>query len=227
MEIPKIIHQIWSGGPLPNQLKIWGETWKSNHPDWKYEYWDNERMNHFMKENFLQFSEKYYDFPFNIQRWDAIRYLILYKMGGMYIDFDYESLKPISEVIHAKTCCFSQEPPRHRTMTEKFFEFNNAMMISIPNHPFMKKIIEAVFSENNVVVSSVKYRIVFGTTGPWIINDLYSNLDKKLKKEVYIIPYELVSPIDLWQIHDLKEEKNNYYNENAYAIHHYLGSWNT
>ncbi|WP_246867052.1 glycosyltransferase [Parabacteroides distasonis] len=28
-----------------------------------------------------------------MQRWDAIRYLILYRMGGMYVDFDYQSLE--------------------------------------------------------------------------------------------------------------------------------------
>jgi hypothetical protein len=50
IEIPKIIHQIWSGldEPLPKYFKSLGETWKENHPNhpnWKYEFWDNNRMN--------------------------------------------------------------------------------------------------------------------------------------------------------------------------------------
>lgn len=33
-EVPKIIHQIWSGinEPLPTQFKLLGETWKRDYP---------------------------------------------------------------------------------------------------------------------------------------------------------------------------------------------------
>ena len=32
--IPKIIHQIWLGSPLPERYKQWQRTWTDNHPDW-------------------------------------------------------------------------------------------------------------------------------------------------------------------------------------------------
>ena len=32
----------------------------------------------------------YESFPYAVQRWDAIRYLILYTFGGLYVDLDYE-----------------------------------------------------------------------------------------------------------------------------------------
>jgi mannosyltransferase OCH1-like enzyme len=81
-EIPKIIHQIWSGidEPLPEIFRQFGETWKEHHPTWKYEFWDNERMITFVKKYYPQYWDTYNTFPYNIQRWDAIRYLILYKM---------------------------------------------------------------------------------------------------------------------------------------------------
>ena len=35
-----------------------------------------------------------FKFPYDVMRWDVIRYMILYKIGGLYVDFDYEcSLK--------------------------------------------------------------------------------------------------------------------------------------
>jgi len=51
----KIIHQICSdtNEPLPCIFLEFSQTWKNNHPDWKYEFWDNDRMNNFMKENIL------------------------------------------------------------------------------------------------------------------------------------------------------------------------------
>lgn len=40
MEIPLIIHQIWSGikEPLPQYFENLGKTWKYDYPDWKYEF---------------------------------------------------------------------------------------------------------------------------------------------------------------------------------------------
>lgn len=51
--IPKIIHQLWSGEekPLPEDLKILSETWKEYHPDWSYEFWDNNRIKSFITSN--------------------------------------------------------------------------------------------------------------------------------------------------------------------------------
>jgi mannosyltransferase OCH1-like enzyme len=114
-EIPKIIHQIWSGieEPLPEYFRILGETWKEHHPTWKYELWDNERMTGFIRTYYPQHWEIYQKYPYNVQRWDAIRYLILYKIGGMYVDFDSECLKPHDELFTGKTCCFSMEPEEH------------------------------------------------------------------------------------------------------------------
>ena len=103
--IPKIIHQIWSGidEPLPDIFKMLGDTWKHDYPEWEYRVWDNRMMNDFVQEHYPQYWTAYQQFPYNIQRWDAIRYLLLDKIGGMYVDFDYESLASIEPLIEGKT----------------------------------------------------------------------------------------------------------------------------
>ena len=77
--IPKIIHQIWSGidGPLPAAAQLLGNTWKRDYPEWEYRVWDNQMMNDFVQEHYPQYWTVYQQFPYNIQRWDAIRYLPL------------------------------------------------------------------------------------------------------------------------------------------------------
>jgi len=62
----------------------------------------------------------------------------------MYVDFDYESIEPMTELIKDKECCFSLEPEIHSPRRGELF-FNNAMMLSVPEHFFMKKIISSVF----------------------------------------------------------------------------------
>ena len=133
--IPKIIHQIWSGidEPLPDIFKMLGDTWKHDYPEWEYRVWDNRMMNDFVQEHYPQYWTAYQQFPYNIQRWDAIRYLLLDKIGGMYVDFDYESLSSIEPLIEGKTCCFSEEPATHGGGFELQMEhyFNNGMMLRL------------------------------------------------------------------------------------------------
>ncbi|MCD8178555.1 MAG: hypothetical protein LUE98_14485 [Tannerellaceae bacterium] len=194
-EIPKIIHQIWSGisEPLPEKFRILGETWKRDYPDWRYEFWDNQRINKFIKEYYPQYWYVYCKFPFNVQRWDAIRYLILEKFGGMYVDFDYESIKPMDDLLKGHSCCFAMEK---EFISSYFRVFNNALMLSIPAHPFMQRIVRYVFSKTLLInnIYSSKKAAVFNTTGPYALIRLYGSLTEKEKDDIYLISAEYVSP---------------------------------
>lgn len=232
--IPKIIHQIWSGidEPLPKHFSRMAETWKYDYPDWEYVFWDAGKMNSFILEYYPQYWKAYNSFPYNVQRWDVIRYLILYKIGGMYVDFDYESLKPMYKLFREKQCCFSQEPASHCRMAKRNVIFNNSLMASIPNHPFMKRIIEKVFSEEILSLSfsaETNKDYIFETTGQWMLIDLYENLAQKEKEEVYLIPPSYISPFDVPMANmarkgcwDKRLEKSI---QGAYAIHYYFGAW--
>lgn len=230
-EVPKIIHQIWSGidEPLPRPFEILGDTWKRDYPEWQYEFWDNKRINNFIQEYYPQYWDIYCRYPFNIQRWDAIRYLILDKIGGMYIDFDYESIKSFHDLILERKCCFALE--KSSSKDSKLY-FNNALMINIPNHFFMEKIIQQVFSEKALTYDTTwKIDCVFNTTGPSIIVDLYNNLTKEEKDEIYLIPAKYVSPFNGREaflvrtgIENLELEKCL---EEAYAVHYFCSNWAT
>lgn len=231
-EIPKIIHQIWSGidEPLPEYFRILGDTWKEQYPDWKYELWDNSKMNSFIQEFYPQYWDIYTKYPFNVQRWDAIRYLILDKIGGMYVDFDYESLEPLDKLIEGKSCCFALEPQSHCDMFKKRIMFNNALMLNEPGHPFMKRIVESVFSYKRLEYdTSLKNMCVLNTTGPWILIDLYEALEDEQKNEVYLIPHKYVTPFDVMMARRFRMgEMSGVLEESlkeAYAVHYFFNSW--
>lgn len=233
MKIPKIIHQIWSGidEPLPKHFETLGKTWKHHYPDWEYQLWNNERMNTFVVEHYPEYWDRYNKFQYNIQRWDVIRYLILNKIGGLYADFDYESVKPMTEIIQDKTCCFSQEPvSHHKNGGDKKFIFNNALMLSIPNHFFMDKIIRTVLSKNNINKQCEnKAQTVFETTGPYILNQLYNQASNEERSQIYLIPPEFVSPFDhvqsrMYQAGVIDSNLEVTFKD-AYAVHYFLGAW--
>jgi mannosyltransferase OCH1-like enzyme len=233
MKIPRIIHQIWSGidEPLPKRFKILGATWKEYHPGWRYEFWDNERINNFILENYPQYMTLYNQLKYNIQRWDVIRYLILYKIGGVYVDFDYECIAPLDNLLEKKICCFSSEPIEHAMSFGKGIYFNNALMSSVPKNLFMKLIIENIFNPAKEIKEySDKMIEVLETTGPFLLTHLYESYDKK--EDIYIIPAELVSPLSKTDVALFLQTQDASMNEwlekkleKAVAIHYFIGGW--
>ncbi|GHU64838.1 hypothetical protein FACS1894123_10160 [Bacteroidia bacterium] len=142
--IPKIIHQIWSEEkkPLPDFCLILAETWKENHPDWKYIYWNEKDMNDFVQKEYPHLCDFYYSLPYDIQRWDTVRLLILHKMGGLYVDFDYECLKNIEPLLKNRTCCIGLDPQTHCAMYDIPRVLNAAFFATVPESSFIKKSID-------------------------------------------------------------------------------------
>lgn len=233
IEIPKIIHQIWAGGNVPRTFQILSDTWKHDYPDWKYIFWNDQTINSFMQEYYPQYQMDFQRLPYNIQRCDVIRYLILYKMGGMYVDFDYESICSIEPLIKGKTCCFAEDPATHKGLFEYDMPhyFNNAMILSTPQHPFIKKIIGSIFPHESDKYNIHRHDYVLRTTGPWKLMSLYYHLSEREKQDIYLIPKEFVTPFDYNQVRRLIEKgEHNEELENclkdAYAVHYFFSSWN-
>lgn len=228
MAIPKIIHQVWSGKyePLPDAFAELAQTWKDCHPEWTYMFWDNQRIDEFIHGNYPQYIERYNSFPYDIQRWDAIRYLILYKMGGMYVDFDYECFDNIEPLLKGE-CCFAMEPKEHTFDKYKDCYFNNALMFAIPQNEFMYKIIERVFTVSRNTVQEDKFSHVLNTTGPLMLADLYQK--EECRTNICLIPAIYVSPFSKDQASQIingnltseLEEKL----QDAYAVHYFIGKW--
>jgi mannosyltransferase OCH1-like enzyme len=230
--IPKIIHQLWSAKevPLPSFLKEWSKSWIKYNPTWQYEFWDDDRMDSFIRNFFSEYIDIYYKFHYYVQRWDAIRYLILWKFGGMYVDFDYECLEPFEGILYGKECCFSLEPASNGYPGFKKidYNFNNALMACVPNHSFIQTIIREVFSPvESIYPASDKFHYVLSTTGPYLLINLYEKYDRK--DEIYLIPAELVSPFGIAEIKAIMAGiKNETFEEKlkkAKAIHYFLGNW--
>jgi len=228
MKIPRIIHQIYEDpeGPAPNLLEL-GSTWKEKHPNWEYRFWSRQMINDFLETTCSDFLDYYHSYPFNVQRWDAIRYLILYHIGGLYVDFDYNCLEPLDVLLNGQTCCMGMEPTVNARFYHKPLIVGNALMASIPKHPYMAAIIEDMkskFSKNYEMGNSIQ---VMETTGPFMVTRVYEQLKKK--KDITLLPDSLVAPLskkEIWMLQagyvtEEIEEKV----EKAFAIHYFLGSW--
>lgn len=230
--IPKIIHQVWSEKykPLPSFFQTLAQTWKDMYPDWEYIYWDEKKMDDYIREEYHQYYDFYYQLPFDAQRWDMIRFLILDKMGGMHVDFDYESLENMESLLEGKTCSIGLEPDVHCKSYGLKHVLNSALIASVPAHPFIKKVIERIYSGGTLNYSQKsKSSCVLNTTGPLFLSNLYLSLPPVEKNQIYLIPARHVSPFSYDQTRQvgggvINEELEDCLKE-AYAVHYFANSW--
>lgn len=228
--IPKIIHQVWEGRKevLPDFHRKLGETWKEHHPDWKYELWNGKKMEELIRTSFPEIADVYFNYKYDVQRWDVIRYLILYKMGGMYADFDYECFEPFDDYLNNNgKCFFAMEPVEHCQGFENGIYFNNALMMSPPCHPFIEHII-TYLKTTPFIYTGNKFQDVLSSTGPKMLTSLYSKYENKA-----IIDFFTAERVSPWLPEDVRHyiyheggiEKLEKKLEKAMAIHYFFGSW--
>ncbi|MDR1345908.1 MAG: hypothetical protein LBK03_04310 [Bacteroidales bacterium] len=228
MKIPKIIHQIWAGDqPLSIHFAEYGETWKKHHPGWQYELWNRQRTEDFVKAHYPQYVDAYHNFPYPIQQWDAIRYLILNTLGGLYVDFDTECLRPCDDLLADGECFFALEPEEHARVTKRPFLVSNAFMASIPHHPFMRKILDTAFIPHNPMLESNPSSLVLQTTGPIMVSRCYDRYPDK--QPVCLLPSVCTAPFTAAEScrYRLGERSGTLIEKlsKAYAVHYFYNTW--
>ena len=100
MSIPKIIHQLWIGSkPAPINLM---NTWKDKNPDFEYIFWNEKE---FIKRNMVfECQEKIDEIEEINGKADILRWEILYKYGGIFLDADSICIEPIDNELLGKPC---------------------------------------------------------------------------------------------------------------------------
>lgn len=134
--IPKIIHQIWVGPkPIPEKYIKLGETWKKLHPDWEYKLWRDEDIKDwdFGSKDLYEKASSYQE------RADVLRYEILNKYGGIYVDTDYEALQNFDELASKYDFFASIEP-----VFDNYIAVTSAIIGSKPHNKILTDTIRDV-----------------------------------------------------------------------------------
>ncbi len=143
--VPKIIHQIWLGSPLPRSLQNNHQTWRRYHPDWKFKIWTDSDI---AGENFScrDLVEKTTCYG---QKSDMLRAEIVYRYGGVYVDLDYECYRPLDPLIQGErffTCLLwiMQAHLGWPKVWRQPLVICNALFGAEPGHPVLKSYLERV-----------------------------------------------------------------------------------
>ena len=147
--IPRTIHVIWPNKELafsdrPREeakQRAWHAQLRSLNPDWKVQVWTDADCLRLVRESFSHFLNTWKALTPKLKMWDAVRPLILFIHGGLYIDVDVECTKPLAPLIEGATLLL-----RYNFHSEKYPgpALGNHIMGSAPHHPLWLEYIAGI-----------------------------------------------------------------------------------
>lgn len=133
-KIPRIIHQIWIGSkPLPDLYKKYQNTCKLQNSGWEYRMWTEEQLKKFPLKN-KDLYEKASSYP---EKADILRYEILKKFGGIYMDIDHICLEGFDQITNRYSFFAGLEPP----LNYGKLVISNSLIGTYPNNQIFDKIL--------------------------------------------------------------------------------------
>lgn len=211
--IPKIIHQTWKTKTIPHEFQEFQQTWIDAHPDWEYRLWTDADLEKFVHDNYNYLYPLYRSYRWPVQRVDVARYLIMEKIGGLYVDLDFECIRPFDPFMESYQVVLGQEPTVQARQVYKRPEvICNALLGSVPNHPLW----EAVRKE----LPYTSDLPILHSTGPGFFDKIARPFTEEGQYGVYLakpdVFYPKVAP--RFPQHPVNDQ-------NVWAIHHWANTW--
>lgn len=243
VKIPRIIHQSWkSTEKIPQRFVPWMRSWIEKHPGWKYVYWsdaDNLALFEKLYPRYLEVAKH----VGKIGLADMSRYAMLHRLGGLYVDADFECTKPFDQLHRDYEIFLSSEPKAHGVLLEGSTKpaLCNALMASLPHHPFWLSVLESIKAAYEAGV-----RGPVSLTGPRIVKQTFEQSNRAVNGDVVVLDPEYFYPeVAYWNLNNLRKMCSNKsasalvkescawldtfpqgeFTRNTHATHHWQCTW--
>jgi mannosyltransferase OCH1-like enzyme len=224
--IPRIIHQTWRDANLPEPFARLAETWRAHHPHWQWRLWTDTDNRAFVTERLPDMLALYDNYPHPIQRVDMVRYLILHTHGGLFVDLDFEALRPLDPHL-ASDCVFGAEPAENCAAHGMTEIVSNAFMAARPDHPFLRAVIAGLPEAFGAAQALDRNRAILETTGPFHLTRCVSAYAGP--EPVTVLPSQTLYPLGISDIEALRrtgwDEALRAKLSRACAVHYHAGTW--
>ena len=223
-QVPKIIHQTWKNEHVPWQWLALQSSWRRHHPDWQYRFWTDDDLRALIRDEYPSFLSTYDEYPEHIKRVDAARYFVLHKFGGLYVDLDFESFRPIDDLLLSREIVLAREPLEHLDLTivrQRGLSdlLCNAFMASSAGHPFWEHVFQALLANR-------RRPGPLDATGPFLLTLAWRSFAER--DRVTILAPEVICPVtsqEAWDGRLRDPDERARIAASAYAAHHWSGSW--
>ncbi|CAF4537221.1 unnamed protein product [Rotaria sp. Silwood2] len=131
-QIPRIIHQTYRDiHSIPFKWQQAMNSCRTFHSDYKYYFWTDKEGRRLVEKEFPCILSTYDSYPYDIQRADVIRLVVLYVYGGIYLDLDIICLKSLDQLLNYEFILPQTKP----------VGLSNDFIASKPRHPFLLQVL--------------------------------------------------------------------------------------
>lgn len=187
---------------MPADFRRYGETWRTHHPEWEMRLWTDTDLETLDCRDALERARSH------SERSDVIRYELLNRFGGVYIDADVECLRPIEPLVDGVEAFAAYHNKLGGSGDGKGPSVGSAVVGSAPGHPIM----ERAAAEAREQAGSGTYP---GSTGPEMLTRILADFpDFPIFDAQVFYPYSWREP------HRRSEDFPD-----SYAVHHWATTW--
>lgn len=190
-KIPRIIIQtVKSKTNIPCQWLPSQRSIREIMSHWEHKIFDDHDNRELVKEICPEYLSYYDNFPYPIQRVDFVRAVYMIKYGGVYMDMDFEVLKPLDSLFENDADLYFVRSGNVGTY------LTNSLMASAPGHPFWRQYLKEMTESVPLWGNFSKHLTIMSSTGPlrltWTV--------KKYKPDFSYMPNKLVMPCSVCDV---------------------------
>jgi len=155
---PRVVHVIHANESSLDKLqKTWLDGCKRLNADFEYQFWSDEVTDAFVQNKHPEWYARWKALTPRMKQIDLSRYMLMYSVGGVYHDLDFECVRPFSEM-------YDRYSERRAAVWLTGWP-DPAFMMSMPNQEFWKYAIDTVLASSSSGDAS-QQQDVWHTTGP-------------------------------------------------------------
>jgi len=210
LKIPKIVHQIWLGGNMPDAECAMINQVKSNLAGgWTHILWTEDNISNL--KNFYN-RDLYEQTPNYGQKSDLLRYSILHEMGGVYMDTDFILLKQFDELLDLDFFCGVSYDDRPSLF--------NGLMGSSPGN----NLIEDLLKLDRQLVYNDAMKLM-DSTGPFFLTrKVFKHISNN--KDICVLPNSFFYPLPNFDRSKSRgTDYKNYIEDETICCHMWSSSW--
>jgi mannosyltransferase OCH1-like enzyme len=129
LRIPRTFHQIWLGpNSFPREFERYRRSWTHHNPRWELRFWTEENV-----PADLRRPEAAERLRAPAERADILRLELLWRYGGVYVDSDFECLRPIEPLMQDALFVVG---------LAKADRANNAFLGAVAGHPLLDRALD-------------------------------------------------------------------------------------
>ncbi len=194
---------MWPGeDPLPAELESYGESWARHHPGWEMKLWRPSDLPPLCNQALFDDATSY------AMRSDIARYELLLRYGGIYVDTDFECLRPFEDLLGDVEAFIGTEDGHYLT---------NALMGAVPGHPVIEAIVDAIPASIATNPQGPPNEL----TGPHLVTAVLED-HPELRERLRVFEPDVFYPY-LWN----EQYRRGETFPESYAVHHWAGGWVT